>query len=139
MCVCCPLARRTGGGAVAMPMCSWRWNVARRLRRRLTCGAAAAQDGCTALICSGSNGRADCVRLLLDAGADKEAKDRVRVSEGDAFGALWSGAMMMGWCETNHAICIYIFIFHVLHVDHLFFCVLVRRIVAPRRKNFGCW
>ncbi len=33
-----------------------------------------AQDGCTPLICAAENGHADCVRLLLDAGADKEAK-----------------------------------------------------------------
>jgi hypothetical protein len=26
------------------------------------------------------NGHADCVRLLIDAGADKDAKDNVRVS-----------------------------------------------------------
>ncbi len=37
------------------------------------------QRGSTALICAALNGRADCVRLLIDAGADKDAKDHVRV------------------------------------------------------------
>ena len=36
------------------------------------------QDGWTALICAADQGRADCVRLLIDAGADKEAADNVR-------------------------------------------------------------
>jgi hypothetical protein len=29
-------------------------------------------------MCAAANGRADCVRLLIDAGADKDAKDNVR-------------------------------------------------------------
>jgi ankyrin repeat protein len=37
-----------------------------------------AQDGSTALICAAANGRADCTRLLLDAGADKNTKGYVR-------------------------------------------------------------
>ncbi len=41
-------------------------------------GAAAAQGGNTALIWAGYKGHADCARLLLDAGADKNAKDKVR-------------------------------------------------------------
>jgi ankyrin repeat protein len=36
------------------------------------------QSGCTALIYAAANGHADCARLLLDAGADKNAKDVVR-------------------------------------------------------------
>ncbi len=36
------------------------------------------QDGHTALILASANSRADCVRLLIDAGADKEAKSNVR-------------------------------------------------------------
>ena len=36
------------------------------------------QDGSTALICSALCGHADCVRLLLDSGASKEAKTSVR-------------------------------------------------------------
>jgi ankyrin repeat protein len=37
------------------------------------------QGGYTALMWAAGNGHADCVRLLIDAGADKEAKDHVRV------------------------------------------------------------
>ncbi len=36
------------------------------------------QDNRTALIWASFHGRADCVRLLLGAGADKNAKDKVR-------------------------------------------------------------
>ncbi len=38
--------------------------------------------GWTALIHAVWKGRADCARLLLDAGADKNAMDKVRVSVG---------------------------------------------------------
>ena len=37
-----------------------------------------AQFGCTALMEAARNGHADCARLLLDAGADTEAKCKVR-------------------------------------------------------------
>ncbi len=37
-----------------------------------------AQIGMTALMNSASGGHVDCMRVLLDAGADKEAKDNVR-------------------------------------------------------------
>jgi hypothetical protein len=51
-----------------------------------TCGrrlmAAAAQSGNTALILAGYKGHADCARLLLDAGADKNAVDNVRARAG---------------------------------------------------------
>jgi hypothetical protein len=43
---------------------------------------------CTALICAAQNGNADCVRLLLEVGADKDAKTDVRhiaFSAQDAF------------------------------------------------------
>jgi ankyrin repeat protein len=36
------------------------------------------QSGRTALIIAVMHGHADCVRLLIDAGADKDAKDMVR-------------------------------------------------------------
>ncbi len=45
-----------------------------------------AQDGVTALICAAAHGRADFARLLLDAGANKNAKDNVRAS---ACGGVW--------------------------------------------------
>jgi hypothetical protein len=38
-----------------------------------------AQNGSTVMMIASENGRADCVRLLIDVGADKEAKDDVRV------------------------------------------------------------
>ncbi len=37
------------------------------------------QDERTALISATNRGHADCVRLLIDAGADKEARDHVRI------------------------------------------------------------
>ena len=36
-----------------------------------------AQDGYTALIRAGREGHLDCVRLLIESGADKEAKHEV--------------------------------------------------------------
>ena len=50
-------------------------------RRRMTAAYlphTRAQNGNTALLIAGYLGRTDCVQLLLDAGADKEAKDEVR-------------------------------------------------------------
>jgi hypothetical protein len=46
----------------------------------VVCGTfgACAQDGRTALMRAANSGHKDCVRLLLDAGANKNAKDRVR-------------------------------------------------------------
>jgi hypothetical protein len=40
----------------------------------LHCGA---QDGSTALICAAEYGHVECARLLLDAGADQNAKSKV--------------------------------------------------------------
>ena len=48
-------------------------------RRRLM---AAAQDGFTALTWAVAKGHAECVRLLLDAGADKNARSKVRAGAG---------------------------------------------------------
>jgi hypothetical protein len=45
-------------------------------------GECDAQFGNTALIRAAGNSNADCVRLLLDAGADKEARDNVSVDGG---------------------------------------------------------
>jgi hypothetical protein len=42
------------------------------------CGESDWQGGWTALIWAAWNGRADCVRLLIDAGADMETKNHVR-------------------------------------------------------------
>jgi ankyrin repeat protein len=54
----------------------------------LLCGItlARSQNGFTALICAAENGHADCARLLLDAGADKEVKNLVRASAGVLYG-----------------------------------------------------
>jgi ankyrin repeat protein len=38
------------------------------------------QHGSTALICVAQNGRAECARLLIDAGADTDVRNYVRVS-----------------------------------------------------------
>ena len=60
MCVCvCASAAEAGGGSHFG-------------------GGGAAQFGSTALIYAARDGHADCARLLLDAGADKEAKNNVR-------------------------------------------------------------
>ena len=45
-------------------------------------GGRRAQIGFTALMWAAVNGRADCARLLLDAGADNNAADKVRASAG---------------------------------------------------------
>ncbi len=59
----------------------------------------AAQDGYTALIWAAHNGRADCVRLLLDAGAEKNATNNVRATAGVAcIGAV----VEMDWCAKGH-------------------------------------
>ncbi len=42
------------------------------------CGHAWAQDGRTPLMWAAKYGHADCMRLLLEAGADKEATGKVR-------------------------------------------------------------
>ena len=54
-----------------------------------------AQEGDTALIWAGFNGHADCARLLLDAGADKTAANKVRMSVGGCVRAFWRGAVVM--------------------------------------------
>ena len=43
------------------------------------------QDGDTALICAAEKGHIDCLRVLLESGADKEVNGRVR---GQRFGIL---------------------------------------------------
>ena len=47
-----------------------------------------AQLGKTALICAASSGRAECARLLLDAGANKDATDEVRIFCRDCFDCM---------------------------------------------------
>lgn len=43
------------------------------------------QDGRTALICAAEKGHADCVRLLVEGGADKEGHDKVVHSDVKLF------------------------------------------------------
>ncbi len=50
-------------------------------------GDSRTQNGWTALMNAAEFGRTECARLLIDAGADKEAKDEVRV---------WSAASVAG-------------------------------------------
>jgi hypothetical protein len=64
--------------------------VWRRWRRHHWAHRLRAQYNRTALILAAENGRADCLRLLLDAGADKNAKIIVRVSAGFGVWWLWS-------------------------------------------------
>ena len=49
-----------------------------------------AQDGDTVLTLAASKGHTDCVRLLLEGGADKEAKNSVRVIATSIFVACLS-------------------------------------------------
>ncbi len=55
--------------------CRERMDVARQ--RVVLCGHAALQDGSTALVWAAERGHTDLVELLLDRGADLEAKGRV--------------------------------------------------------------
>ena len=55
------------------------------------------EGGGTALICTSQNGHVDCARLLLDAGADKEATDKVRARGG----VLRMGLVTRGECNFH--------------------------------------
>jgi ankyrin repeat protein len=68
-----------------------------------------AQEGWTALMFAARDGDADCARLLLEAGADTNAKNNVRASAGFAYFAMLHGAMFtMVWSVkvAAGAICI---------------------------------
>ena len=65
------------------------------LRRRLLHWRAIAQSGYTALRYAAENGRADCVRLLLEAGADTEARTNVRAC------AVWHLGHL-AWGRDDH-------------------------------------
>ncbi len=78
------------------------------------CGDSNLQDGWTALSIAAQNGRADCVRLLIDAGADKDAKTKVHV------GRYFSG------CHPILPSLVYsYFLFYIIRVfkNHLSYCV----------------
>jgi hypothetical protein len=53
-----------------------------------------AQAGSTALIWSATYGHAECARLLMDAGANKEAKDNVRLRSCMCVSVYFSGLML---------------------------------------------
>jgi ankyrin repeat protein len=55
------------------------------------------QDGETALIWAAQNGRADCVRMLLQSGADKDAQDKVR-----ALTICFAYDLKVGVFSTRH-------------------------------------
>ena len=60
--------------------------------------ARAWQDGWTALIVAAALGKAACVELLLAAGADKEAKDKVRRARLAARAGRGCGGGVRGAC-----------------------------------------
>ena len=70
----------------------WRWRAAHFVTH-------AQKDGKTALMCAAMKGHADCVRLLLDAGAYKEATDGVRVSNRSVL--ICSYARMIGQAAVS--------------------------------------
>ncbi len=63
------------------------WHIAR----------AHSQSGQTALICAATRGHADCVWLLLDAGADKDARGEVRASAGVGMWRWGEGRRAKRW------------------------------------------
>ncbi len=79
----------------------------------------------TALMLAAERGRADCARLLLDAGADKEATHKVRVSVFVVWALLLLVVMFWLCLEARHTIFIFSFLF-------LFLCLsLCSRIASP--------
>ena len=70
--------------------------------------AARAQCGFTALIDAAYHGHADCARLLLTAGADKEAKTMVRASRFAAEMCCLVAMLMTRCVVQEHAICIFV-------------------------------
>jgi hypothetical protein len=54
------------------------------------------QEGNSVLIAAAANGHADCVRLLLAAGADKEARNDVRVNQLITMNNILLNALLRG-------------------------------------------
>ena len=131
MCIGCGAA----GAAERLRRFTHTWR--RRRRRR-------AQGGWTALISAAVTGYADCARLLLDAGADKNATDQVRARAGRWYGGgnveccmrafscvatVWTG------CDLNKfAICLSVFEFCFLTLFRYGFCAFCapNRVAAPK-------
>ena len=76
---------------------SWRSRV-------LTCvlAVAHAQNGLAALIVAARNGHMHCVLLLLNAGADKHAKDHVRVCRRGLSGSLKAIALSALFAKVKY-------------------------------------
>ena len=78
----------------------------RRCRRRVRAGAFAfmdargtqAQNGGTALISAAAKGHVDCVRLLLNAGADKNVVNKVCLRRGRVDNFLWQSIRCEALC-----------------------------------------
>ncbi len=75
------------------------------MQLRLNGTRARAQDELTPLMMAARFGHADCARLLLDAGADKNATDKVRRVR--CWGALLIRCWRFLWGETR---CFYLFL-----------------------------
>ena len=87
-----------------------------------------AQEGWTALMLAVSEGHTDCVRLLIDNGADKEAKDEVRYSAHSSSS------------DSQHDGLISCFVFANMSVDFRFMCIYIACFfcVWPVREMGSC-
>jgi hypothetical protein len=100
------------------------------------CGGFAIQDGWTALIFAAANGHAPCTRLLLDAGADKNAKTNVRIC---------SLPVSTACCLYHHPLAAYSFItVCVMSPAHFIFHFFLSNICelyasAGRRHGADSW
>jgi hypothetical protein len=92
-----------------------------------------AQYEMTALMWAAYNGHADCVRLLMEVGADKEARDKVR-------GWFQLPRLRMSQCfiDTLVMVSADIFIFGV-SLQLLLSCFLRRRVNLLRDSVWFCW
>ena len=80
------------------------------------------QDGWTALIQASVNGHTDCARLLIEAGADKEAKDNVRAGRVLSLRFMFMHLILFLLCWQH----LYLFIFSLyflLPAFHFIFTV----------------
>ncbi len=82
------------------------------------------QDGRTALMCASESGQTDCARLLLDAGADINAKDKVRVFrmfrtaimqnilclvlENDIDSPMWNSMEDLSQIASRFGVCVFL-------------------------------
>ena len=99
------------------------------------------QWGSTALIHAAHNGCADCARLLLDAGADKNATSDVRASRFACGLIVWGFVDEMVCVEAHHFHFWFTFCFRNLCTIRHNFVILMRLIESLRRANveFTCY